>query len=334
MWGINRSPDEFYDYLKDTIIPTFNSTFIDDKLRNYGMDFFNLLFPTDEGEEIRLKFIEYMKKHISTKPIADKEDLPLVGKDTQLLFVRFSENKENLPFIIPLGLVAVDIGNNNKQFIGHHFELETPLKYETFSDKVQCITHWVATLPNTNKLENAYKQIGNSSITDWNSRALIYPNIKSFRGWVEIPLKDEIPTAIMVLAHYGDNILTDGNDMLPSASVLRRFSQPSVAILDGCGTMKPGSTDFIKQLNKNGVMTMIATSTSIAEPMGGDFIQCLGDVVKNIDKEEAKQMTISDVYIKTLNCLHLKKWGVNILRYSLLGDGNLGLCAPRKGGGK
>jgi len=67
VWGINRSPDEFYDYLKDTIIPTFNSTFIDDKLRNYGMDFFNLLFPTDEGEEIRLKFIEYIKKHISTR---------------------------------------------------------------------------------------------------------------------------------------------------------------------------------------------------------------------------------------------------------------------------
>jgi len=326
IWDINRSPDEFYKYFGDTIIQQLNNAKTGDQLCEAGSEFFDFLFPTKGDVDTGLEFKEYIKKHIREKPFGSK-DLPL-------MFVRFTENKEGLPFIIPLGLMAVDIGKERGEFIGFHFKLEAPLKYETFSDKPKCITRWVVTLPTTPQLSNAYKKINKDIIKMWTENAFNYPSIGSFKGWIGKSRKDETATAIVVLAHHGKNTFSDGQSSLPSSSVKRAFSQPSIAILNGCGTMEPGGTDFIKQLNERGVTTVIATSTPVDEKMGGDFINCFGKVVEEIDKEATKRITISKAFVKTLTCLYSENpnYGTNVLRYSLLGNGDLSLCVPKKEG--
>ena len=326
IWDINRSPDEFYKYFGDTIIQQLNNAKTGDQLCEAGSEFFDFLFPTKGDVDTGLEFKEYIKKHIREKPFGSK-DLPL-------MFVRFTENKEGLPFIIPLGLMAVDIGKERGEFIGFHFKLEAPLKYETFLDKPKCITRWVVTLPTTPQLSNAYKKINKDIIKMWTENAFNYPSIGSFKGWIGKSRKDETATAIVVLAHHGKNTFSDGQSSLPSSSVKRAFSQPSIAILNGCGTMEPGGTDFIKQLNERGVTTVIATSTPVDEKMGGDFINCFGKVVEEIDKEATKRITISKAFVKTLTCLYSENpnYGTNVLRYSLLGNGDLSLCVPKKEG--
>jgi hypothetical protein len=336
IWDIDRTPSEFYEYLGNTLIPEFNNAKTLDQWSNNGFAFFNLLFPTtngglDGGSEFR----KYVKKHIKKEPFESKE-LPL-------LFVRFTENKEGLPFIIPMGLVAVDIEGEKKDFIGYHFKIEAPLKDENILDKPKCITRWVISLPTEDEeknLKKAYERISNDVKSIWEANPKVFqvfPDIRSFGKWISKKEKDDTATAIIVMSHHGKNVLSDSKDKVLSTNVLRDFTQPSIAVLNGCGTMEPGATDFIKQLNKRGIGTVIATSTSVNAEMAGDFIDCLGREVKGIiDNKGNKEVTISEVFVRTLKCLRSKNknYGTNILRYSLLGDGDQKLCFPKKEVGK
>ena len=333
-WEINRSPREFYDYFETTLIPGFNNAKTPDQWRNTGFAFFNLLFPkTNGGLDGGSEFKKYVKKHIREKPFESK-DLPL-------LFVRFTENKEGLPFIIPLGLMAIDIEGGKKEFIGFHFKIEAPLRVERFLDKPKCITRWVISLPTQDedeKLKKAYKRIGNDVISTWkaNAKEEFFEDIRSFGDWIEKLKADNTSTAIIVMSHHGKNVLSDSTGEVISSNVLREFTQPSMAILNGCGTMEPGATDIIKQLNERGITTVIATSTSVDAVMAGDFLDCLGREVEVKGIEEKKEITISELFVRTLKCLYSKNpnYRTNVLRYSLLGDGDLRLCFPKKEGGK
>jgi cell division protein FtsB len=335
IWEINRSPKEFYDYFETTLIPGFNKAKTPDQWRNIGFAFFNLLFPKAKGDlDVGSEFKKYVKKHIKEKPFENK-DLPL-------LFVRFTENKEGLPFIIPLGLMAIDIEGGEKEFIkkfiGFHFKIEAPLKVERFLDKPKCITRWVISLPANDKdekLKKAYKKIGDDVISTWKANVKkedFFEDISSFGGWIEKREEDSTSTAIVVMSHHGKNVLSDSTGEVYSSNILRWFSQPSIAILNGCGTMEPGATDFIKQLNEGGITTVIATSTTVDALMAGDFLNCLGTEIEAKGIKEKKEITISELFVRTLECLYSKNtnYRTNILRYSLLGDGDQKLCLPKK----
>jgi outer membrane protein OmpA-like peptidoglycan-associated protein len=338
IWDTGRTRDGFYDQLGNNIIPKLNQSDTPEKWISNGSALFSLLFPnkTKGGADSGLEFKEYIKEHI-TKPPFDKDKPPL-------LFVRFTENKADLPFIIPIGLAAVDIGDGKKTFLGFHFKIETPLANDTDMVKPECIKRWVVSLPTKDqeqKLQKAYQHIDKAVLTSWKAYAKkeFFDTIRrpaqedefnSFGAWIEKDQKDNGSAIITAMSHHGKGALSDSSGEVLALNVRREFTQPSVAILNGCGTMEPGATDFIKELNERGVTTVIATSTSVESPMAGDFLSCLGQEIEKAREAEEKEITVSDAFVRTLKCLYKNPVGydMQVLKYSLLGDGNLRLCIP------
>jgi copper chaperone CopZ len=350
IWDTGRSQEGFYDQLEKNIVPKLNKSKTPEDWIGNGSALFNLLFPnkTHGGVDSGSEFKEYFKEHLRKPQIAsDKEPpffKPFENEKPPLLFVRFTELKADLPFIIPIGLVAVDMGNGKKEFIGFHHKIETPLANDTATLKPECIKRWVVSLPTKDqedKLKSAYENIDQSVVTTWKTYApkeffdrIRQPEqegeITSFGAWIEKDQKDKEPAAIITMSHHEKGALSDSSGEVLALNVKREFSQPSIAILDGCGTGEPGATEFIKELNDRGVMTVIATSTSVESPMAGHFISCFGQEIEAARKSGQKEIAVSAVFTGTLKCLYKKpnKYGMKVLKYSLLGDGNLRLCIP------
>jgi hypothetical protein len=286
----------------------------------------------DSGTE----FKEYITSHIKKTPF--ENDNP------PLLFVRFTENKADLPFIIPIGLVTVDIGKGEREFIGFHHKIEEPLANDPTTGKPACIKRWVVSLPTKDEekiLNSAYKEIDTSVVTSLKAYAgkeffesLRHPSketeLNSFGAWIEKDQEDNDPALIIAMSHHGKGALSDSSGEVLALNVKRQFAQPSIAILNGCGTVAPGFTDFIKELNERNITTVIATSTQVEASMAGDFITCLGQQIKTAKEKGEKEIAVSDAFVRTLKCLYGKPshYDVKVLKYSLLGDGNLRLCIP------
>jgi len=350
IWDTGRSQEGFYDQLEKDIIPKLNKSDTPQKWKSNGSALFNLLFPnrTNGGVDSGSEFKEYFKEHLRKPQIAsDKEPpffKPFENDKPPLLFVRFTELKADLPFIIPIGLVAVDVGDGKKEFIGFHQKIEAPLANDTATLKPECIKRWVVSLPTKDqeeKLKTAYENVDPSFVTKWKTYAskeffdrISQPEqesgITSFGVWIENEEEDKEPAAIIVMSHHEKGALSDSSGEVLALNVKRRFSQPSIAILNGCGTGEPGATEFIKELNDRGVMTVIATSTSVESPMAGHFVTCFGQEIEAARKRGQKEIAVSDAFTGTLKCLHKKpnKYDMKVLKYSLLGDGNLCLCIP------
>ncbi|MBI5749343.1 MAG: beta-propeller fold lactonase family protein [Nitrospinae bacterium] len=320
-WKLDKDANELRKYLESTLIPLFNKHFNTDDLPDDGFRLYNLLFPSIEGKEARGEFKNFIEKNINEKPFSSNEP--------PSIFIRFVEEKtDKQPFIIPFGLMAVDVTDKRKEFIGYHFKLETPLRVQSYRIESDCISSWLTVLPNNDdNLQAARKQINPSIINKWRINSIFYEEIKPFREWVHKNIKDTFSTAIIILSHHNQDILYDSKSEVLSVDVLREFKKPSIAILNGCGTGSVAAKDFIEQLNKRGVMAVISTSTEVDAYMAGDFLDCLAGNV-----EDKKDITISQAYYNTLRCVSEKntKYGANVLRYSLLGNGNLRLCPPKK----
>lgn len=323
-WTLDKSANELLDYLKSPLIPQFNRHSKTDDLRSDGFRLYNLLFPSIEGRKAREKFKDFIKKNISEKPFSSNKP--------PSIFIRFVEEKtDKQPFIIPFGLMAVDVTDKDKEFIGYHFKIETPLRVQSYEAESDCISSWLTVLPDNDKdLQNAKKRVDKDIIKKWDNNSILYIEIEQFREWINKDIKDATPTVISVLSHHNQNELYDNKSSVLSVDVLREFKTPSIAILNGCGTGSVAAKDFIEQLNTRGVITVIATSAEVDAYMAGDFLDCLARNVE--DKKGEKDFTISQAYFNTLKCVSGKNpnYGANVLRYSLLGNGNLRLCPPKK----
>ena len=122
---------------------------------------------------------------------------------------------------------------------------------------------------------------------------------------------------------------------LYSINVRRRFPNPSVVFLNGCGTGSPGNVDFVRQFNEKGVGTIIATSAEVNPTLAGDFLDSFAKVIK--ENENNEKFTIAAAYFETLQ--HMRQripsdgdsmYGASVLEYYLLGNGNVRLCPPTK----
>jgi len=80
---------------------------------------------------------------------------------------------------------------------------------------------------------------------------------------------------------------------------------------------------------------VIATSTEVDPIMAGDFLDTLATVLKENEKNE--KFNISAAHFKTLQLMRSKippdgnnKYGPRVLEYTLVGNGNVRLCPPKK----
>ena len=119
---------------------------------------------------------------------------------------------------------------------------------------------------------------------------------------------------------------------MPSALVRHRFPEPSVLILNGCGT-GASESDFVERFNANGMAAAIVTSTDTSGPLAGAFLKAMSDSLESTD---AQGKTLSHAYFEALRSVSKLSvpgnqdmtYGARALTYVLLGNGAIPICKP------
>ena len=161
--------------------------------------------------------------------------------------------------------------------------------------------------------------------------------ISNFDSWLGNSIEDPKSYGIMTLSHHTQDRLCFDDELCPSTSVLagdiRRFvARPSIAILAGCGTARPGATEFIRKLNGHGVSAVIATSTTVFAPMAGKFLEIFIRLLKEHSMDS--NYTIDQGKFEAANELSRtpdpngNPYGAPAFIFTFLGNGNLRLCTP------
>jgi hypothetical protein len=330
-WKVQGSASNLSQYLRDTSLNDFAIATDPGELLQHGKELYERLFSVRTGPDAaraRQAFEKFVTNHLDHSG-AEEDSSPSI-------FVRLLANSPDPPVLIPLGFLAP--GNEPKDFLGFHFRIESPLEEQSYAATQVCLSNWAMLLPPENApqvLLNARKQY---SLWDkgWSTQPG-YMDFTKFTTWISDPTPDESPTALMILSHHDKNrIYFELPHTLESSLVLHNFREPSLAILNACGTAGPGATEFVHELNRGGVESVIATSTTLSPFMAGDFINTLAQVLH--DKRNAPGFTISQAMFKAVNQLRDKassdphmqgmKYGAKALIYTLVGDGNLRLCLP------
>jgi len=331
-WRLGTTPVELRKTLDDWVDAFAKTRDNKDELLKRGTALYNILFPPEQSAALSA-FEAFLKPYLSLEKTTADNTAPSI-------FIRLIQQSPDPPLLIPLGLMAVQPDNSDAKFIGFYFRIETPLQIQTYQPTEECVSRWVMLFPseqNTNdELKKAAMQFKNW-IPVWRENALkSFENMISFGDWIREKQTDEDSVALVVLSHHTRNRISfEPFQLVTSHEVVRKFSKPSMAILNGCGTGSPGAVDFVKQFNKNGINTIIATSTEVNATMAGDFLDSLSTVLEK-NKQNTK-FNISVAYFEALKHLRERtppdgdsKYGARVLEYILVGNGNIRLCAPEK----
>ena len=103
---------------------------------------------------------------------------------------------------------------------------------------------------------------------------------------------------------------------------------PSVAILNGCGTARPGAANFIRQLNLHGIQAAVATVTEVDGTTAGVFMDCFAGAIEQTRISGADTIALSAAYGEAVQCAYEKR-EARALWYSLIGNGSLKICVPK-----
>lgn len=301
-----------------------------------GSALFNHLFPntSDAAQKGREAFRTFAKEQM-------RKYSPFENDDPPSIFVRLVIGDLQPPVLLPLGMVALDYDIDRWDFLGSYFRIETPLINQTYEVRRGCLANWVMVGP-CSRIEDAQKkartalgpridakEMGGESVFKVGGKTLpIIDNMNDFADWIgdeREPL--QYPILLSVLSHHDkDMVYFDTQNPVYSGNIMRRFNYPSGAILNGCGTGKPGASDFIRQLNLRGVESVIATITEVKGTMAGHFLDCFA---KQFEEKDGAELSIAEGYRRSLRCLN-SQYGAKALWYVLLGNGSLNVCQPKE----
>lgn len=321
-------------YVTDSVMPAFHRVSDPMVLGAVGRGFYNVLFPANDPD---LPDADDARKDFETFVGAFPQvtgPLP-AGKLAPSIFVRAVV--PNLDLYLPLGLAHV--GGN---FIGFSFRVEAPLPVQSLQATDGCITRWTMALPEPSgdtALDRAVGVVKDRFGTPngWNATTTFYRNIGALRQWLADPARDLHRTALVVTSHHDkDTLFFQENDRLFSREIARQLAPASLAVLNGCGTGQAGATDFIAELSRRGVATVIATATEVQGEMAGWFLRCLADTLDDAGARRAP-MTMAELHFTSMQCLRRKRpdqvgataYEARALSYLLLGNTSLTLCSPR-----
>lgn len=337
VWAVTRSPIGFMSYLENTWLPAVKDAKDDATLLQRGTEFLELLFPSynEDAREAQAAFQAFVKARVRQPGQSILETPPS-------LFVRIVTRSPDPPPLIPLGLLVVETPEGKKDFLGFHFRVEVPMEIQTYESRLQCPSHWVTVLPSERRSDDLGKAVlrMGSTYDQWRQRSPLaqpFDSMTAFGDWLRNPSVEEPPTALWILSHHTRNTLSYSNvDLMLSTSVQRRFKEPSIVILNGCATAGPGAADLIRHFNRVGIETVVATSSEVDAEMAGDFFRCFNDLLQK--NRDTSPYPIAQAYFETLQYLrnqkpsrlNAQKYGASVLKYVLLGNGNLRLCPPIK----
>ncbi|HEY5884110.1 MAG TPA: carboxypeptidase regulatory-like domain-containing protein [Pyrinomonadaceae bacterium] len=326
-WTLNRSAEKTHEYLQKTLLPNFDRAGNEAELIPVGMELYNLLFPIPQAAEARAALGEFIRSHAGR---ADDTNPPS-------LFIRvLSNNSDDPPFLIPLGIMAFD-RDGQKDFLGFHFRIQTPLPIQDYQPYTKCIGNWVVLAPPAN-VSGTPPELNTARLhfSDWYDKWKFQQldEIHSLIKWAGEDVDEKTPASLFLLAHQDSNSLYfEDSPRLGAEGIQRRFKPPSVAIVNGCGTAAPGSSEIVQRLNLLQVSTIIATTASVQPHLAGDFFSVL---VEHLTMKPAgKEYSLGVAHFLTLKKLRRTApngttfpYGAKVLAYSLLGNSNVRVCSP------
>ncbi len=176
---------------------------------------------------------------------------------------------------------------------------------------------------------------------------LLFDSMRGFTDWVSQTAGrnlEDPPTALLTLSHHDSSALffyrnPDRDPKFKWPMVNREFAEPSVAILNGCGTGAEGAGELIRSLNRHGFCTVIATNTEVDGFMAGAFLNAF--VAETSVATSSGPPNIGLAYWKAVRRLTkmaplLPKgeqgapFGARALKFAFLGNDGLLVCAPQK----
>jgi hypothetical protein len=326
-WRLQDNSKTLRAWLKDKLIPAFNVGGKREELTERGRDLFDRLFPDDlEGQSARKEFQRFFSDYRFSRR----------GGVPGSLFVRMLlQDDDPLP-ILPIGLMAVQVGDEPPEFLGLQFRLETPLESQDYRPAQTCVSNWVMLLPLQNsELANVRDRV-RAHLVQWQNTRLIFDDIPHFRDWARNTDEQSQSTVLATLSHHDRDRLYFSSESIMSTGFHRQFANPSIAILAGCGTGNIGATDIVRALNHHGVAAMIVTSSEISPILGADFLSALDDTLSD---QPSVPMSLELAMFKTLQTLATSEpsktsgpYGPSVLAFALLGNGNFQICAASKKG--
>jgi hypothetical protein len=332
VWQYDHNMSDFQKYL-DLYIKNIENGEDEKNLLQRGKVLFDFLFPRDresiDGKKIQEEVKAIIRPALTENPSA-ADYLP------PSLFIRMINVSGSASSPIPLSLLALpidetkEISKSNGKFLGDYFVIETPLDVQTYDlTGEKCPSNWVTVLPPEGTGEAAIDK-ANAEL----DKLLPYAKqpistMTAFSNWLARD-GNAPPTVLITLSHHDNNSLYFydktsplDNPLLP-VSIQKHFDNPSIAVLDGCGTGSSAALGLIQRLNRHGFYTIIATSTEIEGPMAGSFLSALAEGIKS---DSSPPDSIRSIYWHAVQKIR-SKYGPKALRFSLLGNPNAPVCAP------
>jgi hypothetical protein len=256
------------------------------------------------------------------------------------LFVRLLPQKPSTAFSIPIDLALVKLTDGSDVFLGSHFLTQSPLPLQDYSLPSDCLGTWALLVPPRELGADDYPAMHGARFNlgpwadrfdQWKSNATLFDDIDRFDTWLKAP---DTASVVVTLSHHYENRLCFENDTCSSGAsivaidVNKPLTSPSLAIINGCATARPGATEFIREFNAHGASTVIATSTSVEGELAGAFLSTL--FTKMQDNAADGQYTVGRAKFDAVRELIASRQDNAPLIYTLLGNGALRVCMPPK----
>jgi len=315
-WNTNYKKTAFETRIKE-FSNLIDKIYSDESLTNEGKSLFNVL-ASNKKDGYFTKFLDRII------------DIPVQGRKPSF-FIKADISWASSLLIPPISLAVVSKSDTD-YFLGDLFRIETPLPIPSYATEKSCITQWRAFFPLHKDLVSSMTQ---TALATWKDRSYVPKNgtkyqISSLSDYLTQPA-DKVPEALVFVGHQASNRLyfEDIEEGVSESDFKwKYYSAPSMAILSGCNTASPGSSDIISRLNKNGMDSIIATNSTISEHMAGAFLSCFEERYQNAGKKSY----LYQLYDETIDCLSKtmnnngNAIGHLALKYMLLGNGYIELC--------
>jgi hypothetical protein len=308
-------------------------------IASVGRNLYNVIFHSRKPDNAaNSAFVDF---------VAKAQAMEKDGKAPPALFVRIIPERQDLR-LAPVGLMYVKAPGAAPDFVGFSVNVQTPLEYQDYSPSPDCISRWVLFVPpetpppTVSRLSLRQVLAARQPFQDWIAATrqscpdCVIDDETDFDNWLSRPGPRE-NLAIAILSHHSNNALFFNEDtkvpQVMSSAITRLFGKASIVILDACGTSEPGASEFIRQFNRRGVMSAIATSTRVDPVLAGKFLATFMTLLQQHANDP--NYTVSQARFDAVRKLAREKepseelsYGPRALAFVLAGNGALRLCAP------
>lgn len=343
-WQLARSRDAFVTAMRTEFSTEFevasNTEDMEERLDRFkstGRILYNILFESSDQEARPHRSEELFQKFVASSDAS-------IGSPKTLFTRMIAFDRGSL--LLPLNVMLVPSSNGREEFLGFKVIVESHLVDHYNSTTAKCIRNWVLLLPERGVKDLALRN-SLTPLNEWLSRfdqptkgSFLYRSdkVRAFQKWLREVADVSVGEAVVTLSHHTDNRLCfsdeycEKGDIVYASDVQRRFSSPSLVILNACSTGGVNATAFVEQFGRHGVDAVIATSVSVRGEIAGSFLALLARKIDDHSSDIAYSISrarfdaVSE--LSKLPNEYGVPYGPAALNYMLVGNGKIRVCLP------